>query len=303
MTHLSQSAFAMARKNGGFTLSFEVFPAADAAGNDALVAMARELQCYTPAFMSVTYGAGGSTQNRTLQSVSRLVGETDHSIAGHLTCVGAERRKTDAVVDMYEQLGLRHIVALRGDAPAGSARYQAHPQGYRNARDLVASLARRGGFDISVAAYPEVHPDSPSREADMDNLAAKLDAGADRAITQFFFDNDMFYRLQDRCAARGLSQPIVPGILLIHDFAKVCSFAARCGTSIPEWLHARFAGLEADLEAQKLVAASVAAEQVLDLAARGSRHFHFFTLNRPDLALAMCRCLGILPAERQPEAA
>jgi methylenetetrahydrofolate reductase (NADPH) len=303
MTNLSHAAFEAARRGKGFTLSFEAFPARSSDDLKGIIELGRKLDAFSPAFMSVTYGAGGTTQQATLETLSALTSCAKNSIAGHLTCVGAPRSTVDGVAECYLQMGVRHIVALRGDAPKGQTRYTPHPQGYANAAELVQSLARTGRFDISVAAYPEVHPDSTDRQADIDNLRAKFDAGADRAITQFFFDNTSYYRLLDDSAAAGIDKPIVPGILLIHDFAKVRNFAARCRAGIPAWLETRFSGLENDPEGQRLVAASIAAEQVLDLAAQGVRHFHFFTLNRPDLALATCRCLGILPGEQTRRAA
>ncbi len=308
MTHLSQNAFSAARKGAGFSVSFEVFPARTPEALHDLQSTAAELATFSPEFISVTYGAGGTTRSATVETLKGLRDGSGQAlsgtnVAGHLTCVGASRTQTDAMIEAYAGLGVKHVVALRGDAPAGQDRYEPHPGGYPNAAGLVEALARRGGFDISVAAYPETHPDSPSRRHDLDNLHAKLDAGAHRALTQFCFDNQAFYRLRDDCAARGLAQPLVPGILLIHDFAKVCNFAGKCGASIPGWLKARFAGLENDLPAQQLVAVSVAAEQVLDLAGQGVRQFHFYTLNRPDLAIAVCRCLGVQPHIKQAQAA
>ncbi len=303
MTSLSCSAFQAARRGKGFTLSFEAFPARTTRDLKAIIELGRKLDAFSPAFLSVTYGAGGTTQQATLETLSALTSCAKNSIAGHLTCVGAPRSTVDGVAECYLQMGVRHIVALRGDAPQGQTHYVPHPQGYANAAELVSALARSGRFDISVAAYPEVHPDSSNRRADIDNLKAKFDAGADRAITQFFFDNTSYYRLLDDSAAAGIDKPIVPGILLIHDFAKVKSFAQRCRAGIPDWLERRFSGLEDDVDGQKLVAASIATEQVLDLAAQGVRHFHFFTLNRPDLALATCRCLGVLPGEPMQSAA
>ncbi len=295
MTVLSQRVFNANQTNRGFTVSFEAFPARNPCDVTALLETARILECYQPSFLSVTYGAGGGSQAFTLNCVEQIARHTSHRIAGHLTCVGASRGQTDAVIDAYYSLGVRHIVALRGDAPAGQTRYAPHPQGYQSTACLVRRLKDRGVFDISVAAYPEKHPDCATASQDLDNLKAKIDAGADRAITQFFFDNTMYYRFLEAAHAHGISKQIVPGILLIHDFAKVRNFAGRCQATIPDWLQARFAGLENDLDAQRLVAASVAAEQVLELAAQGVKQFHFFTLNRPDLAVAVCRCLGIAP--------
>ncbi len=303
MTTLSKRVFNARQSNNRITVSFEAFPARTPHDQDALVDMAQSLQGYEPTFLSVTYGAGGSTRDRTMQSVALLARHTCHKIAGHLTCVGASRDETNKIVDQYVALGVRHIVALRGDAPAGTSLYEPHPDGYKETSELVSSLKARGKFDISVAAYPEKHPDSPTTARDLDNLKAKLDAGADRAITQFFFDNTMYYRFLETAQAHGIFRQIVPGILLIHDFNKVQNFAKRCQATIPEWLQARFSGLENDPDAQKLAAVSVAAEQVLELAGQGVKHFHFFTLNRPDLAIAMCRCLGIVPDRQIPSAA
>lgn len=303
MTTLSQRAFNANRDGTPITVSFEAFPARNPADLQGLVDMAQVLEGYEPTFLSVTYGAGGSTRETTLKCVEQIASNTSHKIAGHLTCVGASRAETNQVIDEYARLGVEHIVALRGDAPAGAERYEAHPDGYQTTADLVKHLKALNKFDISVAAYPETHPDSGSLGEDLDNLKAKIDAGADRAITQFFFDNDLYGEFVDKAAAHGINKDIVPGILLIHDFAKVENFARRCHASIPDWLKARFAGLENDLEAQKLAAVAVAAEQVLDLAGQGVKHFHFFTLNRPDLAIAMCRCLGIVPDKTLKSAA
>ncbi len=296
MTTLSQNAFNVARHPGGFTLSFEAFPPMNEAGQGKLLEVAKDLENFDPAFFSVTYGAGGGTQERTLNTLNEISRKTGHNLAGHLTCVGATKEQTNAVAEQYRQLGVKRIVALRGDTPPGVDQYQPHPGGYKNAADLVAGLKQMGGFDISVGAYPESHPDSPSRKADLDNLKAKFDAGADRAITQFFFDNHIFYDFLDSTQDHGITGPIVPGILLIHDFWKVKRFAKMCGTDVPDWLEARFAGLENDPAAQRLVAVSVAVEQVLEMAASGVRHFHFYTMNKSDLAVAVCRSLGLKPA-------
>lgn len=294
MTSLSQKSFNEARNDdAGFNISFEVFPPIGDAGQRALAQVARDLARINPGFFSVTYGAGGSSRQRTLDTLEQIASDTGLNLAGHLTCINADRAEIDAVAGRYLEMGVRHIVALRGDMPDQTGPYRPHPNGYRNAADLVAGLKRRGDFEISVAAYPEIHPDSPSRRADIENLKAKFDAGADRAITQFFFDNHLFTDFLNETAAAGIDQPIVPGILLIHDFNKVKRFAQMCGASIPAWLTTRFDGLENDTEAHRLTAVGVAVEQVLDLAAHGVRNFHFYTMNRSDLALAVCRSLGI----------
>jgi methylenetetrahydrofolate reductase (NADPH) len=252
-----------------------------------------------PSFVSVTYGAGGSTRERTHATVKRILTETKLTPAAHLTCVAATRAEVDAVVDNYHAIGVRHIVALRGDAEGGTgAAYAPHPGGYLNAADLVAGIKKRfSDIEISVSAYPEKHPDSPTVEADIDMLKAKVDAGASRAITQFFFENDLYFRYRDRVGARGIRIPIVPGILPVLNFKQMTSFAARCGTSVPAWLAARFEGLDDDAATRKLIAAAVAAEQVLDLVDRGVTDFHFYTMKRADLVYAICHLLGLRPAE------
>ena len=295
MVSLSQNAFNVARHRDGFHISFEAFPPMTEAGQVNLLDVARDLEGFEPDFFSVTYGAGGSSQERTLNTLAEISANTSHNLAGHLTCVGATKDETNAVAEQYRKMAVTNIVALRGDTPAGQDHYQPHPGGYENAADLVAGLKLLGGFDISVGAYPESHPDSPSRTADLNNLQAKFEAGADRAITQFFFDNHVFYDFIDAANAHGIKGPIVPGILLIHDFWKVKRFAKMCQADVPDWLEARFAGLENDPQAQQLVAVSTAVEQVLDMAANGVRHFHFYTMNKSDLALAVCRSLGVKP--------
>ena len=296
MTSLSQNAFNVARNPDGFTISFEAFPPMNEAGQAKLIDVARDLEDFEPDFFSVTYGAGGSTRERTLNTLKEVAQKTAHNLTGHLTCVGATKSETNAVAEQYRKMGVNRIVALRGDTPDGQDHYQPHPGGYKNAADLVAGLKQLGGFDISVGAYPESHPDSPSQKADLDNLQAKFEAGADRAITQFFFDNHLYYDFIDAAKNHGINGQIVPGILLIHDFWKVKRFANMCQADVPHWLEARFAGLENDPQAQQLVAVSTAVEQVLDMAANGVRHFHFYTMNRSDLALAVCRSLGLKPA-------
>jgi methylenetetrahydrofolate reductase (NADPH) len=250
----------------------------------------------TPNFVSVTYGAGGSTRERTHATVKRILGETTLVPAAHLTCVGAACAEVDAVIENYCAVGVRHIVALRGDPLGGiGERYAPHPGGYRNGADLVAGIKRIADVEVSVSAYPERHPDSPTVEADIDMLAAKVDAGASRAITQFFFENDLYFRYLDKVRARGIAVPIVPGILPVQNFKQTKNFAARCGTSVPDWLAERFDGLENDAATRKLIAAAVAAEQVIDLVDRGVTDFHFYTMNRADLVYAVCHLLGLRP--------
>src|SRR5262252_3063732 len=247
-----------------------------------------------PAFVSVTYGAGGSTRERTHSTVKRILAETALVPAAHLTCVAATREDIDAVIGSYGAAGVKHIVALRGDPVGGVGdRYAPHPGGYLNAADLVAGIRRQCDAEISVSAYPEKHPDSPTVEADIDMLAAKVDAGATRAITQFFFDNDLYFRYLDRVRARGIAVPVVPGILPVQNFKQTRSFAQRCGASIPAWLAGRFDGLDDDAATRKLIAAAVAAEQVMDLVDRGVTDFHFYTMNRADLVYAVCHLLGL----------
>jgi methylenetetrahydrofolate reductase (NADPH) len=242
----------------------------------------------------VTYGAGGTTQARTHATVVRLVRETDLVPAAHLTCVGATREEVDAVARDYWNAGVRHIVALRGDAPAGTA-YEPHPDGYAYAADLVAGLRQIGDFEISVAAYPETHPAARSPGDDLDNLKRKLDAGASRAITQYFFDTATYLRFLERCLAAGITAPIVPGIMPVSNYAQAAKFSAMCGTTVPGWLGHMFDGTEDDPEIRRMVATVVAAEQVRLLQANGVDEFHFYTLNRPDLTYAIAHILGVRP--------
>jgi methylenetetrahydrofolate reductase (NADPH) len=253
-----------------------------------------------PRFVSVTYGADGSTRTRTHNVVTRIQRETSLTGAPHLTCVGAPREELLAVAREYWQQGIRHIVALRGDPPQGAERYEPHPQGFAYAADLVAGLRSVADFDISVAAYPEGHPEARSADEDLENLRRKLDAGATRAITQFFFDPDVFLRFRDRCVAAGITASVVPGILPITRFPQVVRFAARCGASVPAWLQQRFDGLDADPETRRLIAASVAIEQVQRLERHGVRDFHFYTLNRAELTFAICHALGVRPVSQPP---
>jgi methylenetetrahydrofolate reductase (NADPH) len=248
-----------------------------------------------PRFVSVTYGADGSTRERTHRVVTRIQDETALTGAPHLTCVGASRGEILDIARGYWDQGVRHLVALRGDPPQGAAHYQPHAQGFAYAADLVAALARLAPFDISVAAYPEVHPQALSAQADLENLKRKIDAGATRAITQFFYDTGAFLRFRDRCAAAGIRAPIVPGILPITRFAQVCRFAERCGAAIPARLAQRFEGLEDDAEIRRMIAASVAIEQVQALTRHGVGEFHFYTLNRAELSYAICHALGLRP--------
>src|SRR6185369_13205657 len=270
-------------------VSFEFFPPKTAEMEQALWEAVGRLAPLKPNFVSVTYGAGGSTRERTHATVKRILAETALTPAAHLTCVAATCDEIDTVIRSYCTAGVRHIVALRGDPISGlGERYAPHPGGYRNAADLVAGIKRLADVEVSVSAYPEKHPDSPTVEADLDMLAAKVDAGATRAITQFFFENDKYFRYLDRVRA--------PGILPVQNFKQTKSFAARCGASVPEWLAERFDGLDDDAATRKLIAAAVAAEQVLDLVDRGVTDFHFYTMNRADLVYAVCHLLGLRPS-------
>jgi methylenetetrahydrofolate reductase (NADPH) len=246
-----------------------------------------------PRFVSVTYGADGSTRARTHNVVARVQRETTLTGAPHLTCVGASRADVLEIARQYWQGGIRYIVALRGDPQQGTAGYTPHPDGFPHAADLVAGLRQVGDFDISVAAYPETHPEAQSPAADLDNLKRKIDAGATRAITQFFFDTDVYLRFRDRCQAAGINVSIVPGILPITRFPQITRFAERCGASIPAWLARRFEGLENDADTRRLIAASVAIEQVQRLERHGVEEFHFYTLNRAELTYAICHALGL----------
>jgi len=276
-------------------LSFEFFPPRTEKLEEQLWACIRRLEPLAPRFVSVTYGAGGSTQERTHATVARIIRETSLTPAAHLTCVGATREEVDAVARRYWESGVRHIVALRGDPPAGAARYEPHPGGYAQAEDLVRGLRRIADFEISVGAYPETHPAALSPEADLDFLKRKIDAGASRAITQYFFDTEVYLRFLDRCLAKGITVPIVPGILPVSNFQQVVKFSAQCGASVPGWMARLFEGLEEDIETRRMVAAVVAAEQVRLLQANGVDEFHFYTLNRPDLTYAIAHILGARP--------
>ncbi|WP_224703018.1 methylenetetrahydrofolate reductase [NAD(P)H] [Devosia aquimaris] len=277
-------------------ISFEFFPPKTDVMEEKFWDTVHKLAPLKPRFVSVTYGAGGTTRERTLRMVSSIKADTGVDAAAHLTCVGASRDEVDGVVRGYRAAGISRIVALRGDPPEGVGKpFTPHPDGYQNAADLVAGIRRIGDFDISVAAYPEKHPQSPDWATEMDNLKRKIDAGASRAITQMFFSNGDYLRYLDRARAAGITAPIVPGIQPIHSFKQISSFAARSGASIPGWLAERFEGLDDEPETHALVASAVAAEQVTELLDEGVTEFHFFTLNRSPLALALARILGLRP--------
>jgi len=278
-------------------VSFEFFPPNSEKMNETLWHSIEQLAPLSPRFVSVTYGADGSTRERTHTAVRRISDETSLTAAPHLTCIGAARGEIDDIAREYWDMGVRHLVALRGDPPKDASRYKPHADGYEYASDLVAGLKKIADFDISVAAYPEVHPEASSAIADLDNLHRKLDAGATRAITQFFFDVDKFLRFRDLCIAAGIESSIVPGILPITRFPQLTSFAEQCGASIPDWLCERFAGLDDDAETRKMIAASVAIEQVRRLRAEGIHEFHFYTLNRSELTFAICHALGVRPKQ------
>jgi methylenetetrahydrofolate reductase (NADPH) len=286
-------------------VSFEFFPPKTPEMEERLWAVVKRLEPLAPRFVSVTYGAGGSTRERTHATVRRIRQETALEPAAHLTCVAATREEIDSVARDYWEAGIRHIVALRGDPPNGpigggptadAGDYAPHPGGYAYAADLVAGLKRVADFEISVAAYPETHPAARSPGHDLDNLKAKLDAGASRAITQFFFDVDLYLRFRDRAAAAGIRIPIVPGILPVTNFAQLKRMSTGCGASIPDWMAGHFDGLDGDPDTRRLVAASLAAEQCRRLHANGVHEFHFYTLNRADLIVAICHLLGVRAA-------
>ena len=294
-TRLHKLPFAPATA-AAIQVSYEFFPPKTEKMEQTLWASIKRLEPLAPRFVSVTYGAGGTTRERTHSTVARIQSETSLKAAAHLTCVGATSEEVDAVARNYWETGIRHIVALRGDPPEGEAAYAPHPGGYAYAADLVAGLRRVADFEISVAAYPETHPEAHSADSDLDNLKRKIDAGAARAITQYFFDVDVYLRFVDRVRARGITVPIVPGILPVVNFAQVVKFSAMCGTAVPQWMADMFDGLDDDPETRKLVAATVAAEQCRLLQANGVDEFHFYTLNRADLAFAISHILGLRPA-------
>jgi methylenetetrahydrofolate reductase (NADPH) len=293
MEQLSHHLPLFAEARGDIQVSFEFFPPKTDKMGETLWSSIQTLAPLNPRFVSVTYGAGGSTRERTHATVERILKETGLTPAAHLTCVGASREEIDRIARDYWDLGVRHIVALRGDPSEPGAKYQPHAEGYRDAVELVAGLKRAAPFDISVAAYPEIHPDSSSRAFDLDNLKRKIDAGAERAITQFFFSADCFFRFQDDAAAAGIDVEIVPGILPVSNVATTRRFAQTCGAGIPDWLDALFEGLDDLPSARQLIAATVAAELCGQLYAGGVRHFHFYTLNRAELSYAICQLLGV----------
>ena len=293
LTALGTHAPLFAKPRGDIQVSFEFFPPKSDKMAETLWQSIETLAPLRPRFVSVTYGAGGSTRERTHATVERLVRETDLTPAAHLTCVGASRGEIDDFARCYWDAGVRHIVALRGDPPEPGQPYAPHPQGYANAAELVAGLKKVAPFEISVAAYPEVHPDSDCPESDLDNLIAKIDAGADRAITQFFFSPDCFFRFRDTAAAMGIDAEIVPGILPVSNVAQTRKFAGQCGAAIPDWMDRLFEGLDDLPAARQLIAATIAGELCGQLYAGGVRQFHFYTLNRAELAYAICHLLGV----------
>jgi methylenetetrahydrofolate reductase (NADPH) len=282
-------------------VSFEFFPPATPKMEETLWSSIQRLAPLNPRFVSVTYGADGSTRDRTHRIVRRIQRETKLTCAPHLTCIGTQRAEVLAAAEAYWRDGIRHLVALRGDPPKGTARYELANGGFAYAVDLVAGLGDVGRFDISVAAYPEVHPEAPSADFDIDNLKRKIDAGATRAITQFFFEVDAYLRFRDRCASKGIAVTIVPGILPITNFPRMLKFAELCGASVPDWLHDRFHGLDGDPETLRLIAASTAIEQVEALRRHGVDELHFYTLNRAELTFAICHALGVRPESIVPE--
>lgn len=273
-------------------VSFEFFPPKTPKMEETLWSSIKKLEALNPSFVSVTYGAGGSTRERTHNTVKRILDETSLKPAAHLTCVGATREEVDAVIEDYKAAGVSSIVALRGDPPEGANRYEPHPGGYANAEELVAGIRAIGDFDISVGAYPEIHPDSPNLAADLDNLKRKIDAGANRAITQFFFEPDQYFRFLDHCQSYGIDVPIVPGILPVSNFKTLKNFAGSTGATVPDWLGHLFEGLDDRPDTRALVAATVAGELCRKLYAGGVKDFHFYTLNRADLTFAVCHMLG-----------
>jgi methylenetetrahydrofolate reductase (NADPH) len=277
-------------------VSFEFFPPKSDEMENRLWETITRLEPLAPQYVSVTYGAGGSTRERTARTVGRILTGSALKPAAHMTCVDATREDVDAVVRDFASLGVTRFVALRGDPAAGVGEaYRPHPQGYSNGAELVGAIRRIGDFEVSVSAYPEKHPESADFATDIDMLKRKVDNGATRAITQFFFDNDLYERYVERVRRAGIYIPIVPGVLPIHNFKQVANFSARCGAHVPAWLAERFEGLENDPQTHALVAAAIAAEQVLDLVERGIGEFHFYTMNRADLAFAICHLIGIRP--------
>ena len=286
----------LSRSGSQIRASFEFFPAKSEETEATLWEAIKRLEPLQPDFVSVTYGAGGTTRTRTHATVARIARDTYLRPAAHLTCVGASKGEVDDVIREYWDAGVRHIVALRGDPPGGiDAPYEPHPNGYQRTEDLIAAIKRIGDFEVSVSAYPEKHPQSPTLFHDVDALKRKVDAGADRAITQFFFDNSVYLRYLDVAAAAGITIPIVPGIVPVQNFRPTSNMAKRAGASVPAWLADRFEGLDNDVTTRRLVAAAVCAEQVIDLIDRGVANFHFYTMNRADLVYAICHLVGLRP--------
>jgi methylenetetrahydrofolate reductase (NADPH) len=277
------------------SLSFEFFPPHSPEASLRLWRSVERLAPLAPKFVSVTFGAGGTTRNRTAAAIQTIVDRARLTVAGHLTCVGATREETLEVARSYQRLGVRRIVALRGDAPKGEGAFRPHPEGFASAAELVAGLREAGDFEISVAAYPEKHPDAADLDADIDNLKRKLDAGASNAITQFFFNNDDFLRFRDACTRAGITAPIVPGILPVENFTKMLNFAGRCQAQVPEWMHRAFARAD-DEQAAYLLSVATATSQCDRLMGEGVEHLHFYTLNNPDLTFDVCRALGYAAA-------
>ncbi|MBB5710353.1 methylenetetrahydrofolate reductase [Sphingomonas xinjiangensis] len=280
---------------GDIDVSFEFFPPKSEKMEETLWDSVQTLSPLGPRFVSVTYGAGGTTRERTHNTVARIARETAIPAAAHLTCVEATREEIDQVAQEYWAAGVRHIVALRGDSPRAGEKYATHPGGYENAADLVAGLRKLHPFEISVAAYPECHPDSEHAQADLDNLKRKIDAGANRAITQFFFEPETFFRFRDDAAKAGINAEIVPGIMPVMNYASVVRMSAMCGTAVPGWMETLFEGLDDHPAARQLVAATLTAELCRKLYAGGVRQFHFYTLNRAELSYAICHLLGVRP--------
>lgn len=282
-------------QDGDVKVSFEFFPPADEKGEAKLWDTLEKLAPLEPEFLSVTYGAGGSTQDRTEKIVTEILKKTNQTPTAHLTCVGQSKQEIIERADRWWEQGVRNILALRGDPPKGETEWQPHPDGFGHAAELVAALKEIAPFNIAVGGYPEVHPNSPSEEADTENLKRKVDAGADRIVTQYFFETDDFLRFRDRCAKAGIDVPLIPGIMPIFNYGKVKRFSQGCGAKIPQWLEDTFAGLDEDPETRQLVAASVAADQCNRLLSEDVHHFHFYTLNRPELTYAVCRRMGVKP--------
>ncbi len=299
-TRLGEAVCASALRD--ISVSFEFFPPTSNKIAEQLWNAILRLAPLDPNFVSVTYGAGGTTRERTFDTVERIMHDTVLTPAAHLTCVGDSRGHVDDTARRYWDAGVRHVVALRGDPPQSAEKFEPVKNGYTHASDLVAGLKRVANFEISVAAYPEIHPEAANAEADLDNLKRKLDAGAGRAITQFFFDVDLFLRFRDRARAAGIEAPISPGILPVTNYARLVSFSARCGTSLPDWLSRLFDGLDEDPDTRRLIAGWIAIEQCRQLTTHGVKDIHFYTLNRAELTRAICHALGIRDTSTTAEA-